>query len=236
MQDNDLAVICLALPNTENGKVVALHRRRGRPAPPRRRANRASRSREHLTPEEVESLIKAAAKGRYGSRDATLILIGYRHGLRVSELIALRWDQGAGKTLPADPHRGRRVSCAPPCSAGWRACRPWRGQPTYASSALRSTLCTSRIARRSRSRWTYRLSRSSASAPVSVSRSRRPERSKVSWTNRSRAVRSTSSRATSQCREHTPFAQRCIASSDRSFGRLSRTSLGAEGVGLRSAL
>ncbi len=50
--------------------------------------------REHLTPQEVEKLIKAASRvGRYGHRDATLILIAFRHGLRVSELVALRWDQ-----------------------------------------------------------------------------------------------------------------------------------------------
>ena len=39
-------------------------------------------------------MIKAAGKiGRHRHRDATLILIGYRHGLRVSEIVALRWDQ-----------------------------------------------------------------------------------------------------------------------------------------------
>jgi len=52
------------------------------------------RSREHLTPAEVESLIKAAKEaGRHGHRDATLILVAYRHGLRVSEAVALRWNQ-----------------------------------------------------------------------------------------------------------------------------------------------
>jgi type 1 fimbriae regulatory protein FimB/type 1 fimbriae regulatory protein FimE len=35
----------------------------------------------------------ARNNGRHGHRDATLILIAYRHGLRVSELISLRWDQ-----------------------------------------------------------------------------------------------------------------------------------------------
>jgi len=39
-------------------------------------------------------LLKAAGKrGRYGQRDATMILLAYRHGLRVSEVVALRWDQ-----------------------------------------------------------------------------------------------------------------------------------------------
>src|SRR4030095_15020347 len=60
---------------------------------PKRLANSALRSREYLTEQEVERLIKAAGKiGRHTLRDQTLILITYRHALRVSELIALRWD------------------------------------------------------------------------------------------------------------------------------------------------
>lgn len=78
-------------------KVVQLRpsvRQKAAPRPPRRRPNADLRSREHLTPSEVEKLRKVASKrGRYGHRDATLILIAYRHGLRVSELVALRWDQ-----------------------------------------------------------------------------------------------------------------------------------------------
>ena len=71
-------------PVIENGKV----------APPRRVTNLQRRSREHLTPTEVERLIAAAAKaGRHGSRDAMLILLAFRHGLRVGELVAIRWDQ-----------------------------------------------------------------------------------------------------------------------------------------------
>ena len=35
----------------------------------------------------------ARVRGRYGNRDALLIMLAYRHGLRASELIALRWDQ-----------------------------------------------------------------------------------------------------------------------------------------------
>jgi len=36
--------------------------------------------------------MKAAGDYRWGHRDATAILIAYRHGLRASELVALRWD------------------------------------------------------------------------------------------------------------------------------------------------
>src|SRR3954451_10216591 len=62
-----------------------------RPVKPR---NRDVRPREYLSEGEVDQLCKAAQKrGRYGHRDATMILIAYRHGLRVSELVALRWDQ-----------------------------------------------------------------------------------------------------------------------------------------------
>src|SRR5882757_7988945 len=60
---------------------------------PRRRPNAEIRTREHLTSSEVEKLIKAAGKNRWGHRDATMVLIAYRHGLRVSELVDLRWDQ-----------------------------------------------------------------------------------------------------------------------------------------------
>ncbi len=60
---------------------------------PLRRPNAELRTREHLTETEVERLTKVASGNRHGHRDATAILIAFRHGLRVSELIDLRWDQ-----------------------------------------------------------------------------------------------------------------------------------------------
>ena len=54
--------------------------------------DRAVRPREYLTEREIEKLIKAAGENRWDHRDATAILIAYRHGLRSSELVALRWD------------------------------------------------------------------------------------------------------------------------------------------------
>ena len=53
---------------------------------------RSSAPREYLTEREVERLMKAASGNRWGHRDATAILIAYRHGLRASEVVALRWD------------------------------------------------------------------------------------------------------------------------------------------------
>jgi integrase len=52
------------------------------------------RTREYLTTREIERLMAAARESsRYGHRDATMILIGYRHGLRASELCDLQWSQ-----------------------------------------------------------------------------------------------------------------------------------------------
>src|SRR5262249_39211 len=50
--------------------------------------------RRYLTEREVERLIDCARKyGRYGHRDATMILVAYRHGLRASEVCDLQWQQ-----------------------------------------------------------------------------------------------------------------------------------------------
>src|SRR5271154_67062 len=61
---------------------------------PRRAPNSELRAREYLTEKEIERLQDAARRrSRYGHRDATMILVAYRHGLRASELCGLRWDQ-----------------------------------------------------------------------------------------------------------------------------------------------
>src|SRR6476619_5411042 len=66
----------------------------GKVSPPKRVANSERRSRAHLKPNEVERVTKAAGKvGRHGTRDTALITVMYRHGFRVSEVVALRWDQ-----------------------------------------------------------------------------------------------------------------------------------------------
>jgi integrase len=60
---------------------------------PRRPPNADLRTREHLTEVEVERLKDAARKNRWGHRDATMVLVAYRHGFRPAELVDLRWDQ-----------------------------------------------------------------------------------------------------------------------------------------------
>jgi integrase len=53
-----------------------------------------TRTRNYLTGAEVDRLIAAARKvSRYGHRDATMILIAYRHGLRASEVCDLQSHQ-----------------------------------------------------------------------------------------------------------------------------------------------
>jgi type 1 fimbriae regulatory protein FimB/type 1 fimbriae regulatory protein FimE len=71
------------------------------------------RTREFLTEAEVERLTDAVRQNRRGHRDATMILIAFRHGLRASELVDLRWDQVdfAGSWLHV-----RRVKCGTPAT------------------------------------------------------------------------------------------------------------------------
>jgi integrase len=73
--------LTLVSPTTENRTVTPL-----------RRPNAELRTREHLTADEVEALMDAAKGNRYSHRDATAILLAYRHGLRACELVDLRWS------------------------------------------------------------------------------------------------------------------------------------------------
>jgi integrase len=83
----------------------------------------------------VDRLQDAARKhSRYGHRDATAILIAYRHGLRASELCELTWNMieldsgrihvrraknGVDSTHPSPGRKSGR--CA---SSGGRTCKP----------------------------------------------------------------------------------------------------------------
>jgi type 1 fimbriae regulatory protein FimB/type 1 fimbriae regulatory protein FimE len=76
--------LALVAPATVVGTVEP-HRR-----PPKRVRNADVRAREYLTNAEVDRLIKATGANRNGHRDATMVLVAYRHGLRPVELVTLR--------------------------------------------------------------------------------------------------------------------------------------------------
>lgn len=56
--------------------------------------------RKYLTAAEVATIMGCAREGnRYGHRDATMLMLAFRHGLRACEVVALRWsdvDFGSG--------------------------------------------------------------------------------------------------------------------------------------------
>jgi type 1 fimbriae regulatory protein FimB/type 1 fimbriae regulatory protein FimE len=78
--------------NTSDNVIALRETQFSEKSPPSKPRNADVRPREHLTEQEVEALIKAAKQGRHGHRDTTLILLMYRHGLRVSEAVTVRWD------------------------------------------------------------------------------------------------------------------------------------------------
>src|SRR3974377_2214753 len=74
--------------------VAPTHQNRTMPLRP---ANANLRKREYLTPHEIEKLIKAARRSgktdAQAQRNATVVLVAYRHGLRAQELCDLEWSQ-----------------------------------------------------------------------------------------------------------------------------------------------
>jgi integrase len=80
---------------------------------PLRRKNADLRTREYLTPAEVEKLMAAVKGNRQGHRDATMILVAFRHGLRAAELVDLQWSQ---VDFPASRLHVRRVKQGTPAT------------------------------------------------------------------------------------------------------------------------
>jgi type 1 fimbriae regulatory protein FimB/type 1 fimbriae regulatory protein FimE len=96
---------------------------------PGRATNAELRTREYLTPAEVERLIKAAKEGRWGLRDATMILVAYRHGLRAKEAAELEWSQVEfGRNAAIHIRRAK---------AGRPSVHPIRGEELRQLTALR---------------------------------------------------------------------------------------------------
>jgi integrase len=75
---------------------------------PKRLPNAALRTREYLTEAEVERLMNVAKGNRWGHRDATMILVAYRHGLRAAEAVDLRWDQVEFRTATLHVRRAKQ--------------------------------------------------------------------------------------------------------------------------------
>ena len=72
-----------------------------------RAKNADYRQREYLTEAEVDKLVAAAGDSRNPVRDRLLILMAFRHALRVSELVNIRWQQIHLDTATIDIRRAK---------------------------------------------------------------------------------------------------------------------------------
>jgi type 1 fimbriae regulatory protein FimE len=125
-------------------------RRRAPPLKP----HRNPLARDYLTREEVEAMITAArrAGGRTAERDALLIMVAYRHGLRASELTALRWyqiDLKAGRLHVARLKHGD-ASTHPLRGPELRALRAWKRRHGESSAYVFTSLRGGPMTRRHR--------------------------------------------------------------------------------------
>src|SRR6476619_3246606 len=72
-----------------------------------RAKNSEYRQREYLTEAEIDSLLAIAGGSRSPVRDRLLILMAFRHALRVSELVDVRWQQIEYRDHPYPPRQER---------------------------------------------------------------------------------------------------------------------------------
>jgi len=85
---------------------------------PRRKPNSVYRTRAHLTGAEVNRLIDAAKANRWGHRDATIILVAFRHGLRTVR--ACKPAVGSNRFHPRRPRpQGKKGTPAAHVALRW---------------------------------------------------------------------------------------------------------------------
>src|ERR1700751_528662 len=78
-----------------------------------RAKNTDYRKREYLTEAEIEKLLGATGESRNPGRDRLLILMAFRHALRVSELVDLRWQTWIARpSTSSAPRTGHRAFMA----------------------------------------------------------------------------------------------------------------------------
>jgi integrase len=103
---------------------------------PLRRPNAELRTCEYLTAAEVEALIEAAQGNRHGHRDATTILLAFRHGFRAAELVTLEWSQVDFATATLHVRRVKK---------GTPATHPLRGNAGTPQAATRECVIAVRV-------------------------------------------------------------------------------------------
>src|SRR5271170_6866204 len=109
-----------------------------RAVPAGRLANSEYRKREHLTAAEIDKLIEAAKGNRHGHRDAAMVLVAYRHGLRASEVCELRWEDlnFGGATLNVSRKKSGTPSTHPLNGAELRALRRLQKEQEFRSAYI----------------------------------------------------------------------------------------------------